>query len=201
MVLAYHSIFGMYGFWLPNDPRGSGSDYVGALNVLRFGSATKVNTRHSVASREHDTIRRELVYRALSHPRVAISGKQAVVIATGFATAIEQGNYRLFACAIMPEHVHLVVECHARPVRQIVGHLKSRATQQLRAEGDWPNEQPLWGAHGWNVPLGDVSAVRRAIAYVEDNPVKEGMKRQKWSMVTPFVPQQRVASDAARRRK
>ena len=49
MILAYHSIFSMYGFWLPNDPRGSGSDYVANWDLFRFGPATKVNTRHSVA--------------------------------------------------------------------------------------------------------------------------------------------------------
>jgi hypothetical protein len=28
--------------------------------------------------------------------------------------------------------------------------------------------------------------VRRAILYVEDNPLKEGKPRQRWSFVTPF---------------
>jgi hypothetical protein len=28
MILGYHVIFGAYGFWLPNDPRGSWSDFV-----------------------------------------------------------------------------------------------------------------------------------------------------------------------------
>ena len=39
MILAYHSIFSMYGFWLPNDPRGSGSDYVASIenNPLKEG--------------------------------------------------------------------------------------------------------------------------------------------------------------------
>jgi len=35
MLLANHSIFGMYGFWLPNDPRGSGSDYVASWELFR----------------------------------------------------------------------------------------------------------------------------------------------------------------------
>jgi hypothetical protein len=30
MILAFHAIFGAYGFWLPNDPRGSWSDFVGS---------------------------------------------------------------------------------------------------------------------------------------------------------------------------
>ena len=37
MIIGYHSIFGMYGFWLPNDPRGSGSDYVASWELFRHG--------------------------------------------------------------------------------------------------------------------------------------------------------------------
>ncbi|HUT10853.1 MAG TPA: hypothetical protein VMY42_10175 [Thermoguttaceae bacterium] len=50
MVLAYHVIFGAYGFWLPNDPRGSWSDFVGSWELARFGKATKVSTRRSLAA-------------------------------------------------------------------------------------------------------------------------------------------------------
>ena len=28
LVIAYHLIYTTYGFWLPNDPRGSWSDFV-----------------------------------------------------------------------------------------------------------------------------------------------------------------------------
>lgn len=56
MVIGYHVIFGTYGFWLPNDPRGSGSDFVWSEELFRFGGkATKVETRHSVAGVKHDT--------------------------------------------------------------------------------------------------------------------------------------------------
>ena len=42
MVIAYHVIYSMYGFWLPNDPRGSWSDFVGSWELFRYGPATKV---------------------------------------------------------------------------------------------------------------------------------------------------------------
>ena len=51
MIFAYHSIFGMYGFWLPNDPRGSGSDYIASWELFRYGPATKTDSRRSVAHR------------------------------------------------------------------------------------------------------------------------------------------------------
>jgi hypothetical protein len=36
MVIASHVIVGMYGFWLPNDERGSWSDFIGSWELLRF---------------------------------------------------------------------------------------------------------------------------------------------------------------------
>ena len=43
MVHAYHAIFGAYGFWLPNDPRGSWTTFVGSWELNPFGPATKTN--------------------------------------------------------------------------------------------------------------------------------------------------------------
>ena len=54
MILGLHFIFSAYGFWLPNDPRGSWSDTVRDLELLRFGPATKADTTRSVAARPHD---------------------------------------------------------------------------------------------------------------------------------------------------
>ena len=47
MVLGSHVIIGMYGFWLPNDERGSWSDFVGSWELLRFGRATMANQQRS----------------------------------------------------------------------------------------------------------------------------------------------------------
>ena len=43
MVLGYHIILSAYGFWLPNDPRGSWSDTIRVYELLRFGSALNTN--------------------------------------------------------------------------------------------------------------------------------------------------------------
>jgi len=126
MILAYHCIFGFYGFWLPNDPRGSGSEYVASLELLPYRKATKVSTRRSVAARPHDHATRLVAKKALRYPPVVITGIQAVAVANGFRKAIQEGDYVLHACAIMPDHVHLVIARHIRPIRQIVGHLKAR---------------------------------------------------------------------------
>jgi REP element-mobilizing transposase RayT len=187
MILAFHSIFSMYGFWMPNDPRGSGSDYVAVWELFRYGRATKVQTRHSVAAKRHDHGKRLAAKQALRHSPVEITGVQAVAVVEGFRQACEEGGYRIHACAVLPEHFHLVIGQHQRKIRTIVGHLKSDATRRLKEVELWNfGDRTMWGAHGWNVYLDNIPAVKRAIRYVEANPEKEGKKRQRWSIVTPF---------------
>jgi hypothetical protein len=150
----------MYGFWLPNDPRGSGSDYIAVWELYRYGRATKTDSRRSVAAVPHDRALRLKAKEELRNPPVQITGHQAVAIAQGFRAACEEGGYSVYACAVLPDHIHMVIGPHRRNIRVIVGHLKSRADSER--------------------------AVERAIRYVENNPLKEGKKVQNWSFVTPF---------------
>ncbi|HUQ68642.1 MAG TPA: hypothetical protein VM165_03905, partial [Planctomycetaceae bacterium] len=77
MIIASHVIFGAYGFWLPNDPRGSWSDFVGAWELLRYGRATKTDVRASVAGAFHDQTRRLAAKKALKYPPVVFNALQA----------------------------------------------------------------------------------------------------------------------------
>jgi REP element-mobilizing transposase RayT len=188
MILAYHAIFGAYGFWLPNDPRGSWSDFVGAWELVRFGKATKTTARQSVAHASHDRQLREAAKRALKFPPVQFSGRQALAVAEGFDRARSESGYRIHACAILPEHVHLVIgRNEERLVERMVGHLKTRATQQLAVEGLWPaDRRPVRGENTWKVFLDTHEDIAAAIQYVEDNPGKEGKRKQHWSFVVPL---------------
>jgi REP element-mobilizing transposase RayT len=186
MALGYHLVFFAYGFWLPNDPRGSWSDFVAAWELLRFGAATKTTTRRSVAHATHDRLARAAAKSHLKHPPVVFTGEQARSIGVGFSHAIEESGYTVHACSIMPEHVHAVVMRHALPSEKIMGHLKTRATQRLIADGYWSPGRSPWSANGWSVYLNTPADVRRAIGYVEANPVKEGLPAQRWRFVRRY---------------
>ncbi len=108
MVLGYHAIFGAYGFWLPNDPRGSWSDFVGSWELFRYGTATKTTDTRSRAWLEHKHAQRLAAKRALKHPPVEFNGVQARAIGAGFAKYVERSGLVVWACAILPDHVHLV---------------------------------------------------------------------------------------------
>jgi hypothetical protein len=195
-VLAYHVIITTYGFWLPNDPRGSWSDFVGAWELLRFGPATKVTTHRSLAKRPHDREGRLAAKQALKYAPVRLSTAQIESIAGGFASAIEEAGYVVYACSILHNHAHLVVARHARLVETITSHLKSFATRGLRADGLHPFERhvrpdgsvpSVWAEGLWKVFLFTDEDIRRAIRYVEDNPLREGMPRQEWWFVTKYL--------------
>ena len=193
MVLASHVIFGVYGFWLPNDPRGSWSDFVGSWELFRFGAATKVETRVSLAHRPHDRAARRAAREALKFPAVHLTGVQALAVGRGFAASARKGGVTVLACAILPEHVHLVVARHRCKVEWVVNQMKGAATRRLLEEELHPfaawrrpdGRVPMcWARKLWKVYLDSEADVARAVAYVENNPLKEGKPRQEWSFVT-----------------
>jgi len=197
MVIGYHLVLGMYGFWLPNDPRGSGSEEVWAEHLRPFGEATKVATRRSLAQEEHDRARRLEAKRQLKHPAVHLTGVQARAIAGGFQHIVEKIEFNVYSCSIMPDHVHMVIGRHRLAIEKIAGYLKRAGTRGLNAEGLHPFEkhrQPNgrvpspWAEGEWKVFLDTVGQMRQRIEYVEENPVKEGLRRQQWPFVIPYDP-------------
>jgi REP element-mobilizing transposase RayT len=190
-------IWGAYGFWLPNDPRGSWSDFVGSWELARFGTATKSFERRDVDLRQWAAWRAAAVA-ALKHPTVRLNGSQARAVGTGFANGVRKSAYTIWACSILPEHVHLVIARHTYKVEQICNMLKGEATKQLKLDSLNPNSKfedrsgkgkppPVWAEKEWKVYLDTEQAVENAIRHVEENPVKEDKPRQTWSFVTPFA--------------
>lgn len=193
MVLAYHFIFSAYGFWLPNDPRGSWSDTIRQYELLKFGPATKVTTHRSLAHDPHNCELRNHAKLALMYTPVRFNGLQARAIATGFAIAAHERSYRVRALAILPDHTHLIVMHHDVHVDQIASHLKAKATRQLnleslhplanhpRADGTTPSP---WSRSHWCPFIRDEQHLATAIRYVENNPKKSRLPPQRWKVVS-----------------
>ena len=199
MVLWYHLILTAYGFWLPNDPRGSWSDFVGAWELYKFGPATKTNEKRSLAHDPHDPhdrAARLAAKQALKYPPVRFNEAQRVAIATGFAHAIAEASYVVHALCVSHDHAHLIVARHDRSIEQVARHLKSKATMQLTREAIHPLQQfrknngavpTPWASNCWSVFIGHFDQLRNAIRYVERHPEKEGLPAQTYSFIVPFV--------------
>jgi REP element-mobilizing transposase RayT len=194
MIHGYHLIFGAYGFWLPNDPRGSWSDFVASWELVRFGHSTRPTELLDV-----DLLRwakwREEARQSLKHPAVALTGQQAGAIGNGFANCERKSKLTVWACSVMPDHVHIVLARHTYKVEQMCKLLKGEATKSLTANSLHPHHGLLnerghppspWERGHWKVYLDCEEQIEQAIRYVEQNPVKEGKPLQKWSFVSPF---------------
>ena len=195
VILAYHIVFSAYGFWLPNDPRGSWSTFVEAWELLLAGGiATKTGDARSKAHDQHKNQERIDAKKSLKYPPVEFDGLQALAVAAGFNNAIIEGNYTVYACSILPAHVHLVLARLERDLDTVVTHLKSKATMSLRDKNNHPFERfavggsppACWSRGCWKVYLDSPETVREAIDYVEQNPLKEGKRLQKWSFVKQY---------------
>jgi len=195
-MLGQHLIFPTYGFWPPNDPRGSGSMRVRAQHVYQAGGpATKIRTRRSVAGRSHDFRIRRAIDSSLKYPRVQFTGLQARSIGRGFADICRKVELTIHALAILPDHVHVVVAVHGFDGDEIIACLKRAGTRALNDAGLHPlaafarasGKHPCpWGGGGWKVFLDSAEEMRSRIRYVEENPVKAGFRRQRWSCVVPY---------------
>lgn len=195
MVRGYHFIFSAYGFWLPNDPRGSWSDTIRSFDLLRFGPATKVNTTRSLAAEPHDVALRNQAKAVLRYEPVRFTGVQARAIARGFAIAAAEGAYIMHALVILPDHVHLVIARHPKHIDTIASHLKAKATRQMTIENMHPlsaHASPIgrtptpWVRNYWCPFIRDDEHMHRAIRYVEQNPVKAGLPAQRWKSIVAY---------------
>ncbi len=196
MVHGYHVILPMYGFWLPNDPRGSWSEIVRKWERVRFGEATKSLDRREISELSPlERSQRELARRSLAYPPVSIDDQQVLAIAAGFAEQAKKSNYSIWACSILPEHTHVVIARHVYKVEHIVNLLKGASTRCIVKEKRHPLAQyaagegrppRMWSAGEWKVFLDTEEAIENAIRYVKENPIRESQPPQKWPFVVPF---------------
>src|SRR5262245_41740170 len=108
------------------------------------------------------------------------------VIADSFANTIRERCYTCYACAIMPELVHLLIRRHRDKAEQMIAALQDASRIALVTAGrrfDW---HPVWGGPGWKVFKFSRAAVVYTVRYIEGNPEERCLSRQRWPFVTPY---------------
>jgi len=186
LVIAYHLIWTAYGWWLPNDPRGSGSkeirqDVLKDLGDLHYGRK-RVQPSGQVVREFY-----EKAAALLKHPLLTFDEQARGAIATAFAEVIEQERYSCYACAIMPDHIHILIRKHKHLAEDMIENLKLHSRLRLSGSGHRTADHPAWTAGvGWKVFLDHPDEIRRTIPYIEQNPTKIGLPSQHWPFVKPY---------------
>jgi REP element-mobilizing transposase RayT len=175
LVIAYHLIWTAYGWWLPNDPRGSTSklvrrDYLKELGELHFGrkriqpASWKIRDFYENAAD------------SLLNALLTFTSTEITSIGEAFTAVIRDCKYTCYACAIMPDHVHILIRKHKHLAEEMILNLQRAANSRLQEFQFRDENQRTWSsAGGWNVFLDHPDEVRRTIGYINDNPIKIGL--------------------------
>lgn len=185
IVIAHHLIWTAYGWWLPNDPRGSSShqiacDVIAALGRLHHGR--KRLQPESLVIRDFY----EQAEPVLKHDLLIFNSDERCQIAESFDDLISERQYTCYACAIMPDHVHILIRKHRDQAEEMIEHLQNRSRGFLRGAGMREMNHPIWGGPGWKVFLDHPDEIRRTIRYIQDNPEGMRLPPQRWDFVKPY---------------
>jgi REP element-mobilizing transposase RayT len=184
-IIAHHLIWTAYGYWLPNDPRGSmsktiASDVIAELGELHYGRK-KVQPSAREIQEFHNQSRL-----ALKHSLLDFQSRDFPIIAEALAETIRQQNYTCDACAIMPDHVHILIRKHKHQAEDVLDSFKQTSRLRLRKAGVRPDGHPVWSGSGWKVFLDTPTDIRRTIQYIDGNPPKWRLPKQDWPFVKEY---------------
>ena len=119
-------------------------------------------------------------------PLLTFDPLEVQAIARAFAEVVRVERYTCYACAIMKDHVHLVVRKHKHLAETMIENFQSASRRAVLDVGFRGEDHPVWGGPGWKVFLDSTDDIWRTIPYVEDNPVKARLPRQSYPFVTPY---------------
>ena len=107
-------------------------------------------------------------------------------IAQVFQDVIQSQVYTCYACAIMPDHIHILIRKHRDRAEEMIKLLQLPSCEAVRALEIRDRFHPVWGGCGWKVFLDSVEDMTRTIEYVRDNPIKARLPAQSWEFVSPY---------------
>lgn len=168
MIAGYHLIWTVYGSWLPNDPRGSSSDEIRSPLLEDLGALHHGRKKIQPCS----TVIRELYKQAkplLKHETPLLDDDDIPLVAEAFADTIKVRRYTCYGCAIMPDHVHMLIRKHKDRAEDMIAFLQDDSWRRLLEAGRRPSDHPVWGGRGWKVYLDSCEDIERTIRYIRRN--------------------------------
>ena len=184
MILAHHLILTGYGHWLPNDPRGSASTEVRRSALQDLGPMRTFfegwTTPEQIREFHEDAAPR------LAHPVLWLNEEQIQAVAEAITDWIARRGLTCYACAIMPEHTHLLMRVHRMKGHAMYHDVQGFSRRWMLGRALVPAGHPVWSDDVCVIFKDTPNAVRVAIEYIRDNPPKHDMPPQEWGFVRAF---------------
>jgi REP element-mobilizing transposase RayT len=177
MVIAYHTIFTTYGTWLPNDPRGSYSkdvyiEQLKSLGTVKYGRQKPRPSKKIL--QKFWTVAKQNTNR----PPFFVNDKTRMLAASGFRKVVDRLHITIPACAIMKDHVHIIILRSKYRIEYLVNQLKGAATKEMKLK------YSPWTRGCWKIFINDTDTLGAAVQYICANPENSGLLPQSWDFVT-----------------
>jgi REP element-mobilizing transposase RayT len=186
MVAGYHLIWTVYGYWLPNDPRGSTSlevrvEPIRPLGDIHYGrKAIQPSSAelHAFFDKAHDV---------LAHPVLLFDDEDIALAGKTIGDVIREHGYTCHACAVMPDHVHLLIRRHRDKAEQMISFFQEHTRTALIDARRRMATHPVWTkGTGWKGFINTRAQFVQTIEYIRQNPIKTGRPEQRWDFVKAY---------------
>lgn len=184
-IIAHHLILTGYGHWLPNDPRGSGSievrqEKLADLGPIHFGRKTVQPSRN---------VLREFQQAAepkLNPSIIWFDTRIGQLLAEAVGDIVSRRKYTVYACALLKNHAHFCLRKHRDDAQTMLQILAVGMREALIAAAVVPSDHPVWSNRPYKRFLYMPDDVRGVVAYIEKNPVKEGLPPRRYEFVVAY---------------
>jgi REP element-mobilizing transposase RayT len=175
-TVGIHLIWTTYGTWLPGDDRGHWSPLLDC-----YGSIVEAGGK---LNRE-DLTTLEIARELMKEPPKILDAEEQSIVAAKLGDIVRHHQYCIYAAAIEPTHVHLLLGPLAESIGVVAGRLKGQTSSALRDLPRNHGRQRTWTAKYWKVFLFDELALARVNKYIEDHNLRRGLGASPFDWLRP----------------
>ncbi|QEG35677.1 hypothetical protein [Bythopirellula goksoeyrii] len=186
-IIGHHLIWTLYGHWLSNDLRGSGSKKIRKKEFEELGPIY-LGRRPAHLQPSRDKLREfhKQAEPLLQFNRFWLDDAKRQVVGEGFGEVIAKQGYTVWAGAVLSNHAHLVIRRHRDDALTMWHKFGDALRLRLREHPEIGFTHPVLSERPYKVFLHNPEEVRSRVIYVERNPEKEGLPRQEYSFVQVY---------------
>lgn len=186
-ILAHHLLWTLYGHWLANDPRGSGSEMLTQEKFEPLGAVHQGRKPERLQPSRPEL--REFYQQAnplLADRKFWLDSAKRQALGGAIGEAVVAENYTVWACAVLSNHVHLIIRRHRDDALTMWHKIADATRLRLREFNEISSEHPVWASRPYKVFLYTPGDIRTRVRYVEKNPEKEGLAAQRYDFVQAY---------------
>jgi REP element-mobilizing transposase RayT len=91
--------------------------------------------------------------------------KEVQGIAASFDDLVRRHGYTCYACAIMPDHIHILIRKHRDIAETMIVYFQDESRKTVLRLGRREPYHPVWGGPGWEVFLETCEDMFRTVDY------------------------------------